>query len=232
MVRTNYATAAGPEDLQTNLSALLPLSPEQIQKIHELTKNAGNAEEAVISYAQNVALERYNEKEGIVGAEAMRQLEKYVCLQALDTLWMEHLETIDNLRESVGLRSYGQRDPLVEYKRESFQLFKRLVSEIEKQIAYTIYRVGLVQQQPTQLERAAQNAIEMSSSSVSSTTMTQMGSSSSSSVSSSSQASPDGDPRAEKIGRNDECYCGSGKKFKKCGLLNTAEHKENLGKQR
>jgi preprotein translocase subunit SecA len=236
IIRNNFLSASGIEELQSALSALLPLSPEQIQKIHELNKSAGSAEEALIEYAQKVAEDRYTEKEGILGSEQMRTLEKFVCLQALDTHWMEHLETIDNLRESVGLRSYGQRDPLIEYKRESFQLFQSLIAEIEKQIAYTIYKVGLVQPQaPTVLEKASMNSVEMSTLSVSSSGVSGMGSVSNSSISAASSssggpASPDGDPRGLTTGRNDACYCGSGKKFKKCGLLNTHEHQQLMAK--
>jgi preprotein translocase subunit SecA len=114
---------------------------------------------------------------------------------------MEHLDTMNHLRDSVRLRGYGQRDPLVEYKREGFILFKRLLNEINKFIVYTIFKVGVVIQPQPQMQMVT-NTSEKG-------VATEAG---------------------ENIGRNDPCPCGSGKKYKKCGLLNTAEHIQNMSK--
>ncbi len=129
----------------------------------------------------------YEKREKEVGEENMRQLEKAVCLKVLDTLWVEHLENMGHLRDSVRLRAYGQQDPLIEYKREGHMMFKRLLQTIEAAIANAIFKAELkpatVQPQFNQRKSAKIS----------------------------------GNQRAKrKLGRNDPCPCGSGKKYKKC----------------
>ncbi len=90
--------------------------------------------------------EDYRKKEQDIGPEKMRQVEKAVCLRVLDALWLEHLENMDYLRDSVRLRAYGQRDPLVEYKAEGRRMFQELLERIEAEISGTILKVGLAEQ--------------------------------------------------------------------------------------
>ncbi|MDP1538444.1 MAG: preprotein translocase subunit SecA, partial [bacterium] len=90
--------------------------------------------------------EDYEKKERELGPEKMRQVEKVVALRILDMLWLEHLENMDYLRDSVRLRAYGQRDPLVEYKSEGHKMFQELLNRIEIGIANTIFKVSLVEQ--------------------------------------------------------------------------------------
>lgn len=101
-------------------------------QILEMIKKAGYSEED------------YQKKEKEVGEENMRQIEKIISLRTLDTLWMEHLENMEYLRDSVRLRAYGQRDPLVEYKNEGHKMFRQLLSTLEASIAQTIFKVSLV----------------------------------------------------------------------------------------
>ena len=114
------------------------------QEILQMVKKAGSSEAD------------YEKKEKEVGEDNMRQIEKVVSLRTLDTLWMNHLEEMEALRDSVRLRAYGQRDPLVEYKGEGHKMFQRLLEMIESSIANTIFKVSLVKQplpqqsQPTQ----------------------------------------------------------------------------------
>lgn len=133
---------------------------------------------------ENKALE---EKEKEL-ADNFNQVVRFVSLKTLDMLWMNHLEEMDALRDSVRLRAYGQRDPLVEYKSEGHRMFQRLVSTMESNIANMILRVSLQQQPavpPVQTGRSADSR-----------NLNQSGSS--------------------RAGRNDPCPCGSGKKYKKC----------------
>ncbi len=184
------------------LNAIFPVGNVEASEMIEISKQAGNAEFALIDYAVDLAKRRYEEKEkAMPEAGIMRQIERVTSLQSLDNLWMEHLDTMEHLRESVGLRGYGQRDPLVEYKRESFDLFKRLRAEINKNIVYTVYHIGIVPQASAPIELVAGPAPE--------------------------NVSPEG----ETVGRNDPCFCGSGRKYKKCGLLNTTEHQANMVKK-
>jgi len=100
-------------------------------QILEIVKKAGYSEDD------------YKKKEKEMGEENMRQIEKIVSLRILDTLWMEHLENMEYLRDSVRLRAYGQQDPLVEYKNEGHKMFQRLLSTLESSIANTILKVSL-----------------------------------------------------------------------------------------
>ena len=150
--------------------------------IIELIKKAGFSEED------------YQKKEKEVGEENMRQIEKIVSLRTLDMFWMEHLENMESLRDSVRLRAYGQRDPLVEYKNEGHKMFQRLLATIETAIANTILKVRLTAAPPVPVDNSA-----------------------------GSRQSGQLKPAGGKPGRNDPCPCGkkdpiSGKpiKYKKC----------------
>jgi len=144
--------------------------------------------------------EDYENKEKELGEEQMRQVEKIVCLRAIDTLWIEHLENMEYLRDSVRLRAYGQQDPLVEYKNEGHRMFRGLLESIDSLIADSLMRVRLVP-----------------SSSVQSITPTPPVQRVPSFVKTS---------EGKKVGRNDPCPCGSGKKWKRCGMINAPDHKQ------
>ncbi len=142
--------------------------------------------------------EEYGKKEKELGAENMKQVEKFVCLRVLDMLWQEHLSYMDHIRDSVRLRAYSGRDPLVEYKNEGHKAFGQLLATIDADIAENILKAGLqVRQKPTPQSRAVE-----------------------------SRSPGSGQAGKKEIGRNDLCPCGSGKKYKKCGMLNTEEHKK------
>ncbi|MFH1392925.1 MAG: SEC-C metal-binding domain-containing protein, partial [Patescibacteria group bacterium] len=98
------------------------------------------------AYHINIAEEIYRQKEKELGPELMKQVERFVSLNTLDTLWMNHLEDMEYLRDSVRLRAYGQKDPLVEYKNESQRLFKDLMANFEAQTAMIITKVQPQQQ--------------------------------------------------------------------------------------
>lgn len=134
-----------------------------------------------------------------------------VILQATDMFWVEHLEVMDYMRSSVNLRAYGQRDPLVEYKREGLKLFKEMEISIALEILKLIPQIKPAEvffDAPVNLKEVKDNAGSL-------TEERQVSSASTARTS-------DG----EKVGRNDLCFCGSGKKFKKCGELNTEEHQK------
>ncbi len=128
------------------------------------------------------------------------ELERGVLLRTIDMLWVDYLVTIDNLRAGIGLQGYGQRDPLVQYKQESFHLFNRLLSGIQREVANTIFKVHA--------------GIQLAPSVMADDKLTLEGAKKTS-ESEATVAGP-GKSADEKIGRNDPCYCGSGKKFKKC----------------
>lgn len=137
--------------------AMVPLDNPTIERF----KKADPRDAAEI--LQDYAHQLYNSREKEFTPDTMRLLERLVYLQVLDRLWIEHLEAMDRLREGIGLRAIGQRDPLVEYKNEGFRLFKRLISIMEAEIAGTILRAQITQtplQQPveTALTQAAAQA--------------------------------------------------------------------------
>lgn len=140
----------------------------------------------------NMAHEIYDGRETLFGVDNMRELEKVVMLKVVDAKWMEHLDAMDMLREGIGLRAYGQRDPLIEYKIEAYDMFQQMIDNIQDDIVRYIYRVNIVTQPEDRLQQAHVNHGE--------------------------EAEQAHQPVVNKdhIGRNDLCPCGSGKKYKKC----------------
>ena len=216
IVTAYFNSEDGVEKLIEAIGTIFALSPEEKKKITELFEQRADAEFAVTDHAIGLAQAKYQEKEqGIAGQlpqnisssavvkpSMMRQLERLVALQSLDNIWMEHLDTMSHLRDSVNLRGYGQRDPLVEYKREGFELFRQAQAAIESNIAHSIFKVGIsLQPQPVQMQSQPVDAPEA--------------------------FTADG----KEIGRNDPCPCGSGKKWKKCGMINSPEHQQFMAKK-
>jgi len=160
----------------------------------------------------------YAEKEKQIGASELRRFEKYVLLKVLDTHWKEHLAAMDYLRQSINLRAMAQKNPKQEYKRESFEMFGEMLEQIKQEVISTLCKVEIrTQEEIDALEQQQQMPTDMNYEHASTAGM---------------QAEEDSEPQGEqhqqpfvrsdkKIGRNDPCYCGSGKKFKQChGKLN------------
>jgi preprotein translocase subunit SecA len=146
----------------------------------------------------------HDAKEKLIGAETMRTFEKAVMLRALDHHWKEHLAVMDQLRQSVNLRGYGQKNPVQEYKRESFEMFTELLDTINIEIVKALSSVNLEQVAPQQKDVIEEN--ESQGSPKVRLTAAPPGRSS-------SGQQP---KRNLKVGRNDPCPCGSGKKYKVC----------------
>jgi preprotein translocase subunit SecA len=147
----------------------------------------------------------YLEKEKNLGIELMRQLEYMVFLQVIDSKWKDHLYAMDSLREGIGLRAYGQRDPLLEYKREAFDMFNRMIASIEEEAVEAVFKM-----QPAKPERI-RGVFSSLAQELLHPEITKM------EASVPPQAQPIAPQRAQsKVGRNDPCPCHSGKKYKKC----------------
>ncbi len=114
----------------------LPLSDEEI-------KGEKNREET-LNKITSIIREIYQKREELVGTDQMRKIERMIMLQIIDVLWKEHLRTMDYLRESTGLRGYGQRDPLIEYKRESFEMFEKLMKEIKEYTIINLFHLKIM----------------------------------------------------------------------------------------
>ena len=144
----------------------------------------------------------YDERETVWGAERMRMHERMVMLQVVDGQWKDHLLAMDHLKEGIGLRGYSQRDPLVEYKRESFSMFEAMMDRVEDETLRYLFLMRTPEEeeemirQYQQRKRREQREMQM--------------------IGAGAVEKPKQVIRREKVGRNDPCPCGSGKKYKKC----------------
>ena len=150
-----------------------------------------------------------------------RQVEKAVLIRSFDMLWMEHLEAMDHMRAGIGLRGYGQRDPLIEYKKEAYYLYNELNNLIQKQVAYSIFKVAdlgnfavpTLKQRP-QNYIAPAKTMDKNTGSFAAFKQADSGKKKNDTVDLVHEKVKDAE--GQKVGRNDPCPCGSGKKFKKC----------------
>jgi len=143
------------------------------------------------------ALSEFREREKLFGKEDMERLERYLILQIIDDKWVAHLQAMDHMKEGIGLRGYGQLDPLKEYQKEGFALFGDLMDQIREETLRTLFRIQIVREEPDLIPKKKKRNLNLSHG--------------------------DGDAggvtirrKEEKIGRNAPCPCGSGKKYKKC----------------
>jgi preprotein translocase, SecA subunit len=153
---------------------------------------------------------RYEAKEASIGSEMMRLHQKYILLQIIDQLWKDHLLNVDHLKEGIGLRGYGQRDPLIEYKKESYEIFQEMMEAIQDRVVKYIWKTEVVVEREGERQedvRRVQRAMPPPKQKAPPMVFSGAGGSS----------GPAQVQRKEpKIGRNDPCWCGSGKKYKKC----------------
>lgn len=181
-----------------DLEALIAYAEEYYAPHGEITQEIlGNlSREELQEYLAKVAADNYKVREMIIGEATMRELEKVVMLKVVDNKWMEHLDSMDMLREGIGLRAYGQKDPLVEYKFEAFDMFEAMIAVIQDEIVKFIYKVNIVPQMEDHLAEAE----EVHGEEV--------------------EEAPKPVLRKNNVGRNDSCPCGSGRKYKNCCGMN------------
>ena len=186
------------------------INPEKVAKEFARTFNikiqpeeiADKKEEELAEYLYQKALEVYEEKEKLAGRENIASLERMIFLYTLDSLWKDHLLNMDHLRDVIGLRGYGQRDPLNEYKRESFELFADMIERLKRQIVETLYRIevrveGEEVEKKVKEKKKKRRYIEHRGENEQPQVQTVR-------------------RKGRKIGRNEPCPCGSGKKYKHC----------------
>lgn len=163
----------------------------------------------------------YEQKEQDISSEHLRYLEKVILLNTIDTKWKDHLYAMDQLKEAVGLRSYAQRDPLVEYKREGFEMFQMMYISINQEIIETIFKVRPVEGARTRgvFSSLPQRMVHQDFSSLSSRQAPPLAGPAGGETQAGAPAAPHPEPYQKsgpKVGRNAPCPCGSGKKYKKC----------------
>ncbi|MGB4090752.1 MAG: preprotein translocase subunit SecA [Ruminococcus flavefaciens] len=169
----------GPEDLDFDEDDISSVSKEDITSA--LSKKAG---------------EIYQSKEEEYGSDVMRELERVILLKVVDTKWMAHIDDMEELKKGIGLRSYGQKNPVVEYRYEGFEMFDAMVDSIKEDTVRMLLTVKLQKNEAPEREQVAKPDAPNAGA---------------------GDGSFDGEPvRVKKIGDNDPCPCGSGKKYKKC----------------
>lgn len=295
-------TADSKEKIFREFTTIIPFDDSSLEK---MKGDAPSNSQELSSFLKKIVGDVYDSRQKTIGETVSRDISKFVSLSVIDTLWISHLDSLDDLREGIGLRAAGQRDPLVEYKAEAFDLFEKLMASIDYEIVHRIFKVQ-VRQEPA-IEQIEQKGIEIHPELQSMQDQAQTPLPSQTTISNQQLASPaggsaiDADPlamtdeqldaeiarlekeegspglnnaefskdpnemtpeeldaaiarlealesqqhlrggagsiprehlgggnsplRVQKIGRNDPCPCGSGLKYKKCGLINAPQHK-------
>jgi preprotein translocase subunit SecA len=202
------------DDLRSTLLVELPITPARWQEI-----GPGGVRDEIIK----AATEFYHRKEEKLGPEMMAQIEKMVVLQVIDDKWKDHLREMDDLKEGIHLRAYGQKDPLVEYKTEAFRMFMELLEQVNAETVTSVFRLYPAGQQQLPI-RGPQRPQQMHTAHDSADGM---GLRTGRASGPDGEMAPQADPASragkqqpitvgDKTGRNDPCPCGSGKKYKQC----------------
>ncbi|MFC1638911.1 preprotein translocase subunit SecA [Patescibacteria group bacterium] len=196
-------------------STVFPLPPDAREQLGEIHSKAGDkkqdaeARTKIIEYLMGLAGASYDQTEERVNAaieEAGTDDDSQFCdivrgmmMRAMDMLWVEHLDAVDSMRSGVGLQGYGQRDPLVQYKREAFRMFNELLALVDRQVVYSLYKIGVAPRRP-QPKSPMERQLQLQGAQKTSDGPTEAGAG----------------KAKDKVGRNEPCPCGSGKKYKKC----------------
>jgi preprotein translocase subunit SecA len=165
------------------------LTPEQLENYDR---------EGLVGFFTELADTAYDQKEEKLGEELMRQVERLVFLSTTDRLWIDHLTSMDEMRQGIGLQAYAQKDPLIAYKTEGYRMFQSLLVNLRHDITHQIYHVEIVRpMRPRPMEEAVANRSDDGEEKR-------------------PRRTPAKASAQQKIGRNDPCFCGSGKKYKNC----------------
>jgi preprotein translocase subunit SecA len=150
------------------------------------------SKDEILAMLEEQALDYYEKREAALSSETMRELERLVILKVVDSKWMDHLDAMDQLRQGIGLRAYGQKNPLVEYKFEAYDMFQIMIDDIQSEVVRYLMRVD-VMEAPKEREHVTENRSD-------------------------DGIEPVKKPirKEHQVGRNEPCPCGSGKKYKKC----------------
>jgi preprotein translocase subunit SecA len=188
-----YAEDWNLDGLNKEMLRIFGLQPNlTVESLEDMDREA--LREDLLELAQ----QRYEAREQEFSEPIMRDLENYILLQTVDALWKDHLLNMDYLKEGIGLRSYGQQDPLVAYKREGHEMFQQMIDRVKEETLQKLFHIQIQREEQLQEMRAEQEDQPMF------------------------YGPAEGSPKQQavrkdgKVGRNDPCPCGSGKKYKKC----------------
>jgi preprotein translocase subunit SecA len=199
IVDAHCAPDAAPEEW--DLEGLAEAAAQVAPALAEVNLSEAASRDEVKAALTQAALEGYERKEQEIGP-SMREIERIVLLQTIDRKWIDHLYNMDSLRDGIGLRAYAQVSPLIEYQREGYELFQQMLADIQEEAVKVFFHLaveGAAVPRPRVMVRPAVPALAGKGAS----------------VPAGIGASPSGDGK-RKLGRNDPCWCGSGKKYKKC----------------
>src|SRR3990167_5318316 len=195
------------ESIIEDFTTIIPFDDaSKKQLINQMAQFKGTPEKA--EFLGNLAKDVYKTREEQMGEDLARQVERFVMLQVCDNLWIDHLDAVENLRQGIGLRGYGQRDPLVEYKNEAFTMFEQLVGAIDDEVVHRIYKIQ-VQAAPPELHQHVHQNTNAPASEVSQArnNTEQNTKQRSSNQLESVQKSASINDTKKKLGRNDPCWC-------------------------
>jgi preprotein translocase subunit SecA len=210
MYSENYSEGSPSAQIAEKFATIIPFDETSLKQIENQLEQIKAIDEK-ISFLNSLADDIYATREKQMGEKLMRQVEKFVALSVMDNLWVDHLDAIENLRQGIGLRGYGQKDPLVEYKNEAYKMFEKLINAIDDEIVHRIYKIQVQDAPPVALQEHQHIHAQAAGSNVASEVST-----SSRSLTSVTSTVVD----KKNLGRNDPCWCGSGKKYKKCHYPN------------
>lgn len=209
----------------TSLVEIVPFDDKSQKEIGKQIEKIAAAD-GVVSLVERIADDAASQRKSQVGEQTWQEIIKYSYLSAIDNLWIDHLDAVDDLREGIGLRGYGQRDPLVEYKGEAFSMFERLMVQIDTEFGKRLFRIQVGTPPPAaeMLQQAREikqdtSALEAVVKQEESATHDAAAADPFLSAMSGLQKKGATNPH-RKVGRNDPCWCGSGKKYKHCHYPN------------
>jgi preprotein translocase subunit SecA len=194
------------DGLRAQLSTMVPTLTAAELRFLDDVRESGELTERLTALVR----EQYERKRAATGEEPMAVLERLVLLRVIDSLWVEHLTAVDDMRRGIGLRAYSQRDPLNEFKIEAYRMFDELKSTIRRDVTHTLFHVS-VRETPPQPRPAARQMTE-GRAPVAGATASPPGGATATAVAGAAAPARSG----PKLGRNEPCWCGSGKKYKKC----------------
>ena len=196
VVTDTLSESGGSLDEQTGRILLAKLQGIYFPR-GEWSPTAGMKAADVAEELYNLAVKTYEAKEAAYTPQLMRELERVVMLRVVDEYWMDNIDAMDDLKQGIGLRAYGQHDPVIAYKEEGFEMFQAMVTAIREETISRMFRVRIAPQQEVKRERVAKET----------------------GTAAATQSQVKKEPvrnKAKKVGPNDPCPCGSGKKYKKC----------------
>jgi preprotein translocase subunit SecA len=213
------------DNLLTELNTIVPFDPASQKRVKKQLENITNSDQMQDAVSEIIA-KTYQQRTKQIGEPLMHEIEKFVMLMTIDNLWIDHLDAIDDLRDGIGLRGYAQRDPLVEYKSEAFTSFEKLIASIDYEVARRVFRIQVAQSAQAQTPLAQAEEVKPEApkidkaEKVEAAPITKPTSDFASAFAkvgaNRSHNKPAPGEKKQKIGRNDPCWCNSGKKFKKC----------------